>query len=90
MGNMNIHEAADKYDALMKTLGVQSLSPAAYYLAQCRNVHDRPVLGPTITFGWPKFVASDVDVASTKVCDGQKDKSISDRATEGVSRLAEP
>ena len=67
MENMNILEAADKYDVLRRALGIKSLPPPAYYLAHCRELHNRIVPGPTITMGWSEFASSGADVVSTKV-----------------------
>ena len=49
---IDILQAADRYDRLRANLEITTIPPAAYYLAQCRELHDRQVSGPTVTAGW--------------------------------------
>ena len=62
--SMTVLEAADKYDALRKTFGVNHHPPSTYYRAQRRNLHDRRVIDPTMTMGWSRIAAGDADVVS--------------------------
>ena len=64
---VNILQAADRYDDLRTNLELHPIPRAAYYLAQCRELHDRQVSGPTITAGWSSFVAGESEVLSSKV-----------------------
>ena len=46
---INILQAADRYDSLRATFEITTIPPAAYYLAQRRELHDGQVSGPTLT-----------------------------------------
>ena len=49
------------------SLELHTIPPSAYYLAQCRELHDRQVSGPTVTVGWVSYVAGECEVLSSKV-----------------------
>lgn len=49
--DMSFLAADDRYDELRKGDNVIIVSPYAYYVAQCRELHDRPVRGPTTSTG---------------------------------------
>ena len=62
---VKILQAADGYDDLRTSMELHTIPPAAYYLAQCRELHDRQVSGPTITAGWSSFVAGESEINSS-------------------------
>ena len=64
---INILQAADRYDNLRSSLELYTIPPSAYYLAQCRELHNRQVSGPTVSAGWISYVAGECEVVSSKV-----------------------
>ena len=64
---MHILQAADRYDNLRSSLELYTIPPSAYYLAQCRELHDRQVSGPTVSAGWTSFVSGECAVLSSSV-----------------------
>ena len=64
---VNVLQAADRFDDLRTHMELHTVPPAAYYLAQCRELHDRQVSGPTVTAGWSSFVAGESEVLSSRV-----------------------
>ena len=42
-------EVADRYNELKASVGVGLIPLSSYYIAQCRELHDRQVAGPTVT-----------------------------------------
>ena len=48
-------------------MGLYTIPPSAYYLAQCRELHDRQVSGPTVSAGWISFVSGECAVLSSSV-----------------------
>ena len=66
-GSQTVAEIADSYDRLRTELQFTNIPPAAYYLAQRRDLHERHVVGPTVSAGWSSFVASEAEICSTNV-----------------------
>ena len=64
---MNILQAADRYDNLRSSLELYTIPPSAFHLAQCRELHDRQVSGPTVSAGWTSFVSGECAVLSSSV-----------------------
>ena len=64
---VNILQAADRDDDLRTGMELYTIPPAAYYLAQCRELHDRQVSGPSITAGWSSFVAGESEFLSSRL-----------------------
>ena len=64
---VNIFQAAYRYDNLRSSLKLYTIPPSAYYLAQCRELHNRQVSGPTVSAGWISYVAGECEVVSSKV-----------------------
>ena len=58
-------DAADRHDQIRTDLEINTSKPSAYYLAQCRELHDGLVNGPMVCVGWSS-VASKVEIVSSR------------------------
>ena len=61
---LTILGSADRNGEVRSDLELHVMLPAAYYLAQRRELHDRPVSGPTVSMDRSSYAAGEEDTVS--------------------------